>query len=125
MTSDYVALRRRMTAREALDVIRAVKPDVEDIYDLFVVDARGRLVGVLSLRELVVAQPNARIGTLMDPEVVSVPVGTDQEACARLMLHYDLLALPVVDSENRVLGVITMLTIRSIRHCSVPASVGY
>lgn len=108
MTSDYVALRRRMTAGEALDVIRAIKPDVEDIYDLFVVDARGRLVGVLSLRDLVVAPPSARIGTLMDPEVISVPVGTDQEACARLMLRYDLVALPVVDSGHRLSGVITI-----------------
>lgn len=108
MTSEYVALRRRTTAREALDVIRSVKPDAEYVYDLFVVDAHGRLVGVLTLRELVLADPGALVGDLMDAEAMAVPVGTDQEACARLMLRYDLLALPVVDEQNRLAGVITI-----------------
>jgi magnesium transporter len=108
MTSEYIALRRRMTAREALDAIRTVKPEAENMYDLFVVDAHGRLIGALTLRELVVADPEATVGELMDPEVIAVPVGSDQEACARLMLRYDLLALPVVDEQNRLAGVITI-----------------
>lgn len=108
MTSEYVALRRRMTAREALDVIRAVKPETEDIYDLFVVDAQGALVGVVTLRALVLAEPTATVGDLLDPEAFAVPVGTDQEACARLMLRYDLLTLPVVDEHKRLVGVITI-----------------
>lgn len=108
MTSEYIALRRRMTAGEALDVIRAVKPDAEHVYDLFVVDAYSRLVGTLPLRDLIVADPGALVGNLMDADVVSVPVGTDQEACARLMLRYDLLALPVVDGQKRLVGVITI-----------------
>jgi magnesium transporter len=108
MTSEYVALRRRMTARAALDVIRSVKPAAENMYDLFIVDGHGRLAGVLTLRELVLAEPSALVGDLMDTEVISVPVGSDQEACARLMLRYDLLALPVVDEQRRLVGVITI-----------------
>jgi magnesium transporter len=108
MTSEYVALRRRMTAHEALQAMRALKPEAEDIYDLFVVDALGRLVGVVSLRDLVLAEPDATVEALMDPEVLAVPLGTDQEACARLMLRYDLLALPVVDEGHRLVGVITI-----------------
>jgi magnesium transporter len=108
MTSEYLALRRRMTAREAIAAIRAWRPEAETIYYLFVVDRSGKLCGVLSLRNLVVAAPDTLVEEIMDPEVISVPAGTDQEECARLMTRYDLLALPVVDAEGVLLGVITV-----------------
>lgn len=108
MTSEFLALRRRMTAGEALAAIRAWKPDAETIYYLFVVDAQGGLCGVVNLRQLVIADPQIRLMDIMDTEVISVPVGTDQEECARLMSRYDLLALPVVNGGNRLLGVITI-----------------
>ncbi|GAB4535205.1 MAG: magnesium transporter [Anaerolineae bacterium] len=108
MTSEYLALRRRMTAREAIQALRAWKPDAESIYYLFVVDRFGKLCGVVSLRSLIVAEPDTLIEEIMDPEVLSVPVGTDQEECARLMTRYDLLALPVVDADGVLLGVITV-----------------
>lgn len=72
------------------------------------VDAVGGLVGVVTLRALVLADPEVLVGDLLDPEVLAVPVGTDQEACARLMLRYDLLTLPVVDEQKRLVGVITI-----------------
>jgi magnesium transporter len=108
MTSEFLALRRRMTAAEAINAIRTWKPDAETIYYLFVVDAEGRLSGVVNLRQLVMADPQARLMDIMDPEVISVPVGTDQEECARLMSRYDLLALPVVNGGDRLIGVITI-----------------
>jgi magnesium transporter len=108
MTSEYLALRRRMTAAEAIAAIRAWKPDSENIYYLFVVDRYGKLAGVVNLRQLITADSNILIGDMMDPEVVSVLAGTDQEECARLMARYDLLALPVVDEEGLLLGVITI-----------------
>ncbi len=108
MTSEFLALRRRMTAGEAINAIRAWKPEAEAIYYLFVVDAHGRLVGVVNLRQLIVADPGTLIGEIMDTEVISVPAGTDQEECARLMTRYDLLALPVVDAYGILLGVITI-----------------
>ncbi len=108
MTSEFLVLRQRMTAAEAIQSIRSWKPEAETIYYLFVVDQQGRLRGVVSLRRLVTADPATPIVQIMDPKVISVPAGTDQEECARLMARYDLLALPVVDSGDVLLGVITV-----------------
>jgi len=108
MTSEYLALRRRMTTGEAIRAIRAWKPEAETIYYLFVVDRQGLLCGVVGLRQLVIAEPGTLIEDIMDSEVISVPAGTDQEECARLMTRYDLLALPVVDADGVLLGVITV-----------------
>jgi magnesium transporter len=108
MTSEFLALRRRMTAGEATQAIRDWKPDVETIYYLFVIDGHGRLSGVVNLRQLIIADLDTPVSEIMDTEVISVPAGTDQEECARLMARYDLLALPVVDTENILLGVITI-----------------
>ncbi len=108
MTSEFLALRRRMTAAEAIQAIRDWKPDTETAYYLFVVDRFRRLCGVVSLRQLIVAEPETPLMEIMDTEVIAVQTGTDQEECARLMARYDLLALPVVDANNTLLGVITI-----------------
>jgi magnesium transporter len=108
MTSEFLALRRKMTAGEAIEAIRRWQPETEAAYQLFVVDGQERLVGVINLRQLIVADPYTLLADIMDPEVISVPAGTDQEECARIMSHYDLLALPVVNGNNRLLGVITI-----------------
>jgi magnesium transporter len=108
MTSEFLALRRLMTAAEAIQAIHAWKPAAETVYYLFVVDGHGRLCGMVNLRQLIVAEPSTPIVEIMDPEVISVRAGTDQEDCARLMSRYDLLALPVVDADNVLLGVITI-----------------
>ncbi len=108
MTSEFLALRRRMSAAEAIAAIRAWKPDSEDIYYLFVVDRYGKLCGVVNLRQLVVSPPDTLLSEIMDGEVVSVLVGTDQEECARLMSKYDLLALPVVETDGTLIGMITI-----------------
>lgn len=108
MTSSHLILRRRMTAADALAAIRTLKPDSEEIYHLFVVDQAGRLVGEVTFRQLVMADPDAILQDIMDPEVISVPVGTDQEEVARLVARYDLLALPVVNDGRLLVGVITV-----------------
>lgn len=108
MTSEFLALRRRMTAAEALQAIHDWQPDTETSYYLFVVDRYGHLSGVVNMRQLIVAKPTAPLMEIMDPEVISVPVGTDQEECAHIMARYDLGALPVVDENNKLLGVITI-----------------
>jgi magnesium transporter len=107
MTSEFLALRQRMTAGEALQAIREWQPESENIYYLFVIDRAGRLVGVTNLRQLVVAHPRTLVAEIMDREVIYVLVGTDQEECARLMQRYDLLALPVVNGDGTLLGVVT------------------
>ena len=108
MTSEFLALRTRMTAAQAIQAIREWKPEADTAYYLFVVDDTQHLRGVINLRQLIVAAPSARIENIMDPEVISVLVGTDQEECARLMSRYDLLALPVVSTDNLLLGIITV-----------------
>ncbi|MCB0222780.1 MAG: magnesium transporter, partial [Anaerolineae bacterium] len=108
MTSEFLALRRRMTAADAIKAIHDWQPEKETIYYLFVIDRDRRLSGTVSLRQLIVAKPETTLQDLMNPHVISVPVGTDQEACARIMAHYDLVALPVVDADNVLLGVITI-----------------
>jgi magnesium transporter len=108
MTSEYLALRRRMTVEEALQAVRAWQPDKEWIYYLFVVDGQNKLSGVISPRQLIIADPDTYLMDIMEIDVVSVKAGADQEQVAELMSRYDLLALPVVDEGNVLLGIITI-----------------
>jgi len=110
MTTEFLALRRRMTVAEALNAIRlwAPEPEIEEsLSHLFVVDAQGRLVGVISLYKLITSPPDVRIGEIMDQDVIFVQASTDQEESARIMARYDLVALPVVDENGILLGIIT------------------
>jgi magnesium transporter len=108
MTTEFLVLRRRMTAAEAIEAFRQWNPDAETIYYLYVADQFGRLSGVVNLRQLILADPNTLIMDLMETKLISVGPDTDQEEAAQLLLRYDLLALPVVDDQKRLLGVITV-----------------
>jgi magnesium transporter len=108
MTPEFVSLAASMTVERALEFLRRASPDAETIYYLYVVDADQRLSGVLSLRELIVASPATRIGDIMDPDVVRVTTGTDQEEVARVIADYDLSVLPVVDEADRLVGIVTV-----------------
>jgi len=107
MTSDFFALRRQMTAQMAIDFLRTQPLDTETPYYLYVVDRFNKLIGIVGMRDLIVADPQTTIEAIMNHEVQSVPVGTDQEEVARIMSHYDLAALPVVDAEGKLAGVIS------------------
>lgn len=106
MTPDVPHLRRQWTCQQAIEHLRQLHPDTETPYYLYVIDRNGKLIGVVGLRDLVITGPTATVESIMRPTVVSVPVGTDQEECARLFTRYSLLALPVVDAEGRLVGVI-------------------
>ena len=108
MTSDFLALGRRMTVAEALTTLRDWKPDAEEIYDAYVVDRHGRLAGTISMRQLLIEEPAAVLADVVETDLVSVLVGTDQEEVARLMSRYDLATLPVVDPQGMLVGVITI-----------------
>ena len=108
MTSEFLALGRRMTVAEALAALRVWKPDAEDINEVYTVDRFGRLAGMSGMRRLLREDPSAVLYDIIEPEVVSVPLGTDQEECARLMSRYDLSSLPVVDAQGVLVGVITI-----------------
>ncbi len=107
MTTSFLTLRPAMSAQDAITALRAWNPEDELPYYLFVVDADRKLSGVVSLRALVTSRAGSTIQAIMNPDVVSVLVGTDQEVCANLLRKYGFLALPVVDTDNRLLGVIT------------------
>lgn len=107
MIPDVLALRGDWTADEAIGFLRSQQPDVEQPYYLYVVDAGRRLEGVVSLRQLIIADPNRRLAEVMDRDVIFVDTETDQEVAAEKIRHYDLLALPVVDEQGRLAGVIS------------------
>ncbi|MBL1379176.1 magnesium transporter [Zobellella iuensis] len=107
MTTDYVTIPEQAKVAEALALVRRTAPDAETIYQLYVLDERRRLVGTLSLRELILNSPASSVRALMTTELVQAEVDLPQEEVARLISRYDLLALPVVDAEQRLVGIIT------------------
>lgn len=108
MTSEFVALKETLTVTQALEQIRRIANRVETIYTLYAVDDSRHLIGTLSLRNLVIADPEQTIGELMNREVVFAYTNTDQEEAAWLIQHYDFLALPIVDNEQRLVGILTI-----------------
>lgn len=108
MTSEFLALKRKMSVGEAIEAVRRWAPETEMAHYLFVVDAQSKLVGVVSLRQLIIADPATRLEEIMDLDVIHVKVGTDKEECAQIMSRYDITSLPVIDEEGLLLGVITI-----------------
>lgn len=108
MSTEVVALPGEMTAEKAIQQLRAVAEDVETVYYAYVVDRGERLLGVLSLRDLVLARPDTPLRQLMKPDAVTLPVTMDKEDVARVFDKYNFLALPVVDSAGRLLGIVTI-----------------
>ena len=110
MTPEFVALRETMNVGQALDFVRLwareVGPDPEYLHYLFVVDWDGALKGGLSLAQLVLASRSQFVSLLMDEDIISVGVETDQEEAARLMERYDIFNLPVMDDDGRLVGVV-------------------
>ncbi len=107
MTSDYAALSPELTASQAIERLREVAPDRETIYYAYVVDENRKLVGFVSLKDLIVARRDARVDAIMHRDVILARVDEDQEEAARKIQKYDLLALPVVDAADGLVGIIT------------------
>ncbi|MBS8263118.1 magnesium transporter [Mesobacillus boroniphilus] len=108
MTTEFIAISANQTVRSAMYILKKEAPQAETIYYIFVVDEDKRLAGVISLRDLIVADDETMIAEVMNDRVVSVSVGEDQEEIARMMRDYNFLALPVVDFQNHLLGIITV-----------------
>ncbi|MEM0981425.1 MAG: magnesium transporter, partial [Cyanobacteria bacterium P01_H01_bin.58] len=108
MTPEYIALKEGWTISRALEHIRNQADMSETVYYLYVTDSARRLTGILSLRHLVMGQPEKMIGDIMTREVVSVQTDTDQEEVAQLIQRYDFLAVPIVDTEQRLVGIVTV-----------------
>jgi magnesium transporter len=107
MTTDYVALPPHITVREALDLLRHEAPDRETIYYCYVVDHKRRLIGFISLKRLILSRRSAVIEDVMQRDVIFARVDEDQEAVARQIDKYDLLAIPVVDPSDMLIGIVT------------------
>lgn len=107
MTEKFVRLTKNLTVDETFALIRNVDPEVETLSDLYVLED-NKLIGVLSLRDLVRAKPNQTIEEIMTRDVVSVRIDTDQEEVARLISRYDFLAMPVLHSDGHIAGIVTV-----------------
>lgn len=107
MTTEIVALRRQWTAAEAIDYLRSLE-EAETLHYLYVVDRDNRLIGVVPIRRLIVAKPEATIESIMMLDVVSMPVTADQEELAEFISRYDFVAMPIVDDQKHLLGVVTV-----------------
>ena len=107
MSTEFIHLRREMTVKDALDHIRRVALDKETVYTCYVTDERRRLLGYITALTLLTRPTEKSIGELMESGIISATTTDDREAAAKLLTKYDLLALPVVDSEQRLVGIVT------------------
>ncbi|HEY7424421.1 MAG TPA: magnesium transporter, partial [Gemmataceae bacterium] len=107
MTTDYAWLPANITVEQALDRLRLQAPNSETIYYVYVVDEQRRLLGVVTLRELILAPRQALVNDLMDMQPLTVSVSDDREKVAQDITHYDLLAIPVIDADKRLVGIVT------------------
>ena len=108
MTTDYLALPPELPVSAALANIRAATPEIDNVYYVYVTDPQEHLLGVLTLKDLVLADPEAELRTVMNARVVSVEADASEEEVAAVLNKYHLLAVPVVDDENRVQGIVTV-----------------
>jgi magnesium transporter len=108
MTSEFVDLKRELTIKEAIDRIRHTGRDKETISTCYVTDQEHHLEGTASIKDLLLASDEQRVEDVMEKDVISVATTDDQEVAARLFNKYDFVALPVVDAENRLVGIVTV-----------------
>ena len=107
MTSDYATLPPDITAREALEALRLVAPDKETIYNAYVVDQARRLTGVVSLRDLILAKSTEKVSDIMDTHVICARAEDSRADVARLIAKYDLIALPIINGGDALVGIVT------------------
>jgi magnesium transporter len=108
MTTEVTALYEYITVENAIALLRRLNEELEQMFYVYVIDRRRHLVGVLSMRDLILAKPESPLRDIMIKNVRSVPAATDQEAVAQLMRKYGYLAIPVVDEQNKLVGLITL-----------------
>lgn len=116
MTTEYVAIRKDITVERAIHVLREFAQEAETVYYLYVINELNQLVGVVSLRELILAKSETTVEQVMSTKVVSVNVHTDQEEVAHKVAKYDFLAIPVVDDNNELLGIVTVDDVIDVIH---------
>lgn len=108
MTKEYISINYKQPLHEVIEHLRQIGREAETIYYLYVVDERKRLVGVLSLRDLLLSPENETVENIMFKQVASVRIDQDQEEVAKIIQDYDLLAIPVLTHDNRMMGIVTV-----------------
>lgn len=108
MTTEYAMLPQHLTAAMALEKLRLLAPNKETIYYIYITDADRHLIGTISLRDLIMSKPGSVLNAIMETNIISVPHELDIEEVSAIISKYDLLAVPVVDKDNRLLGIITV-----------------
>jgi CBS domain-containing protein len=108
MTTDFLQTRKDFTAQEVMEEIRKRAGEFASIYYIYVTDENERLTGVVSLRDLIVANPSSKLSEFMTEEVVAIPTDTSQEDVANILAKYNLLAVPVIDRNNHIRGIVTV-----------------
>jgi magnesium transporter len=108
MTPEFVALTPEFSAGEAIALLRKLKPPRDTIDVLYILDKKKRLIGRVTLRELILADPLTKVDSIMDHDATSVTSGTDREECVRVMERFGLTALPVIDERRRLVGLIRL-----------------
>ena len=108
MTAEFTDLKQTMTVEDAIKRIRRTGEDKETIYTCYVMDDTRRLLGVVTVKDLLLASDGDLVGDILEPDVISVSTTEDQEEAAKLLAKYSLIALPVVDAENRLVGIVTV-----------------
>lgn len=108
MTVEFVELRARMTVAEAFERIRATGLDKETVYTCYVTDDRRTLIGIVTVKDMLLAGNDAVVGDIMTTTIISVTTTTDKEETAKTLAKYDFMALPVVDNEDRLVGIVTV-----------------
>lgn len=107
MSSDYATLSAGLTVQEAIEKLRLEAPDKETIYYAYVIDDQRKLIGIVSLKDLILARPNQRMADIMHPEPIYARVDEDQEEVARKIAKYDLIAIPVINGGGGLVGIVT------------------
>ena len=108
MTTEYIAIRADFTGQQAIDYLRQLSPDAETIYYLYVTDEEERLLGVMSLRDLIIARPDQQVREFMTTPVIRVMASDSLEEVAAVLAKYNLLAVPVTDASDHMLGIVTV-----------------
>lgn len=108
MTPEFISLPGNLTVDQAIHQLREMSPEAEMVYYLYVVDDEDHLKGVVSLRDLIVSKPNTPLNGIMTTKIVKVPLSAEKQEVAESIAKYDLLAVPVVDESNKLVGIVTV-----------------
>jgi len=108
MTTDYLSFRESMTIEDTLVELRLQKPEADMIYSLFITDNDEKLIATVSLRDLVISSPELKLADIMNKQVISVQDEDKIDRLASIILKYDLLAIPVTDAQNTLVGMVVI-----------------